>query len=459
MKNISIIIRRSTGNQTILMIQLIIRTYGKIYNLYKELHDQVNNFIFNVVTYLKMTQLSRGAYGKIYDFNRESVVKKTKFIDENGIFNCNLREVCFYAYVKNKFNMVEYTDISIKDSIFSITLKKMKDDLHNFIVYKDLHTRVNKFNSIFFNVVKSLYYMHKNGMVHGDIKPLNILIDEKEDVGYICDFGSVQFEKESIFTNKTTLLYCPEKLDNEYKVSQSNDIYSLGYTMIHYIYGHDMVEIDKSENNTRIMLEYISKNYSPSLSVLISGMVREKYEERVSIDDVLRFFTDSVIGEFIIFYPEKITYNDRDVSIFLSYIEEMDYFYEHRCTDMNRREYFSIFRCIDLAIYIYSKYTSIKKVQGDKDLFKICSYLSTNIVCDFSELSDFGFEYDEIKDTVHDIFSVLKFDMYRPTVFSILSNRGISINSKREIEFFKKAIVDNIRDLDHGKILKLYDRV
>ncbi len=92
-------------------------------------------------------------------------------------------------------------------------------------------------------ISETLKYVHSKGMLHLDIKPGNIMIDE-EDNPILIDFGtSKQYDEES-GENTSTLLgktpgYAPlEQMDNSVqKFYPATDIYALGATMYKMLTG------------------------------------------------------------------------------------------------------------------------------------------------------------------------------------------------------------------------------
>ncbi|KAL5288946.1 Mos family protein [Megaselia abdita] len=83
------------------------------------------------------------------------------------------------------------------------------------------------------DVSNGLYYCHSKGLIHGDIKPQNILLSfhKSSYVCKICDFGSSSAINEPKVSNLGTMRYLsPEVLRNE-AMSPSSDMFALGVTM------------------------------------------------------------------------------------------------------------------------------------------------------------------------------------------------------------------------------------
>ncbi len=98
---------------------------------------------------------------------------------------------------------------------------------------------------IIIQVLKALAYAHQNNVIHRDIKPDNILLDEEGNVK-ILDFGIAQFyedehapgEQTSIGTVMGTYNYMsPEQRDSSDNVTSKSDLYSVGVVMYELLTG------------------------------------------------------------------------------------------------------------------------------------------------------------------------------------------------------------------------------
>jgi eukaryotic-like serine/threonine-protein kinase len=99
-----------------------------------------------------------------------------------------------------------------------------------------------KFNQkidILVQVCKGLAYAHKNGIVHRDIKPQNILID-KEGTARILDFGIASVADAGGMSNTvmgTPAYMAPEQKDSPDEVTFLADIYALGVVIYELMTG------------------------------------------------------------------------------------------------------------------------------------------------------------------------------------------------------------------------------
>ncbi len=93
-------------------------------------------------------------------------------------------------------------------------------------------------------VINALKYLHFHGVVHGDVKPQNIIVQPESHTVVLVDFGLAMVKPSRGDINKgfTPLFAPPEEITGSPLVPES-DFYSLGLTMIYALGGNtDCVE-------------------------------------------------------------------------------------------------------------------------------------------------------------------------------------------------------------------------
>ncbi len=139
---------------------------------------------------------------------------------------------------------------------------------------------------------EALKYVHNHHMLHLDIKPSNIMIDE-QDNAVLIDFGaSKQYDEES-GENTSTLMgktpgYAPlEQMGNDVvQFHAATDIYSLGATLYKLLTGNTPLSANRlaSGEQLRPLPDAISKNVRDAVNAAMRSI---KAERPQNIDEFL----------------------------------------------------------------------------------------------------------------------------------------------------------------------------
>ena len=97
-------------------------------------------------------------------------------------------------------------------------------------------------------VLNALSYIHRHGVIHGDIKPQNIVVQPKEHAAFLVDFGlaAVKPTQKTGSEGYTELFSPPEQVAGKPLLPQS-DFYALGMTMLYALTGGDEGRLRRRE--------------------------------------------------------------------------------------------------------------------------------------------------------------------------------------------------------------------
>ena len=246
--------------------------------------------------------------------NNNNSVELLENKNKNQIYN-NRSKYCF-----------EYMDDSklINKSILSrkydeeINQKKQKKYFFILMEYCDgltleifivQHSNKSIERKIIYNytrqILKALKKLHKNGIIHRDIKPGNIFI--KHEQIKIGDFGlATQFQKNAKLQTKDlrgfTPTYAAPEQTNSLTYNEKVDIYACGITLFEMCacFGTEMERqlAVKDLKSKRIVLDRIIKDY-PEESKLIKMMTERDYNERPSAEQILKSELFAELGKIV----------------------------------------------------------------------------------------------------------------------------------------------------------------
>ena len=220
-----------------------------------------------------------------------------EFMDDSKILDKSIMSRKYDKEINNKnekkyfFILMEYCD--------GLTLQ-------NFI---NQHSNKSIERKIIFNyikqILKGLKKLHKNGIIHRDIKPGNIFI--KNEQIKIGDFGlATKFKKNTTLQTKDlkgfTPSYSAPEQTNSKTYNEKVDIYACGITFYEMCgcFGTEMERqlALRDLRIKRIILDRIATNY-PEESKLIKMMTEKDYNERPSAEQILKSDLFSELGNIV----------------------------------------------------------------------------------------------------------------------------------------------------------------
>ena len=158
-------------------------------------------------------------------------IKKIK--NEPRFFRAAQKEIKYLTELKENndsdYPIVNFLESFEIDNIQYLVFEKLETNLYSY--YKK--NKISYYNvlCIFWDVTRGLEYMHSRNLVHGDLKPENIMLDTNLKKAKIIDLGSSfryhHNEKRKNFYIQSRYYRAPECCFNLY-VGKPIDIWSLG---------------------------------------------------------------------------------------------------------------------------------------------------------------------------------------------------------------------------------------
>lgn len=150
------------------------------------------------------------------------------FCKINGIVNAKFDEVLDGMSSDKESDSIHFL---LKQETCSIASILERSDSHNY----------KKFS---FQLALAIGFLHVNGIVHGDIKPDNILYDLARDSVVLADFGHSLY-KDHFYVQTVKILYtdgyrAPE-FDRYTVLSASGDVYAYGCVVYELMTGHQAI--------------------------------------------------------------------------------------------------------------------------------------------------------------------------------------------------------------------------
>ena len=134
------------------------------------------------------------------------------------------------------------------------------------------------------DILEQLARLHSSGLVHGDIKPANILLS-KENKAYLCDYGLATWSRNpypdsSQDPEMYTLDYRPPELleasivANNLDINEKCDIWALGMSFYHCFFG-PFIQMTKPDEILFFLKSMIPEDHTKRLHV-IEALLKDK---------------------------------------------------------------------------------------------------------------------------------------------------------------------------------------
>ena len=244
--------------------------------------------------------LGKGAFGKV---NLALHIASGKLVAIKSFDKKKLSKENSLKKIKNEIEVLK----KLKDTIFCtriydtfqtethilIVMEFICGDLLNFIRKREkLDEKTAKI--IFKQIILGLKYMHKNNIVHRDIKLDNLLLDLSNTIK-ICDFGVSKIlfsQNEQMQDHCGTPAYiAPEVFKNLGYHGYGCDIWSLGVTLYFMLGGEQPF---KGQSVEELKKNVCSKNYkkidfiSIEAEDLLDKMLTVDPDERITLDEIMK---------------------------------------------------------------------------------------------------------------------------------------------------------------------------
>lgn len=195
--------------------------------------------------------IGEGSFGRVFK-GRDKRSNQTVALKLIPKVNKNPAEI---ASLRNEFNIQKKLDhpnvVKILDALETtneiiVVAEFVPGELHKlFDLYKGSQPGVSRslpearVREIAIDLLNALFYLHKNRILHRDIKPQNVLVDSNGRVK-LCDFGfarNLSMNTHVLTSIKGTPLYMAPELIEEKPYDHAADIWSVGCILYELLVG------------------------------------------------------------------------------------------------------------------------------------------------------------------------------------------------------------------------------
>lgn len=247
-----------------------------------------NKYDWNIISVSKDNQNSRSVYCGVNKEDKNDCIYVKQFklffsFNKNNEISQILKEIYFLILLKNQKYFVNINDIFFDEDYKRLFLEFKGNcvSLNKLINYKanDYLSNNDLIKWIIYQISFGLYILHYNNIIHNDIKPSNLLIDEEGGIT-ICDFGSASYNNKESYSY-TRYYTPPEFLNNTNLIrDEKSDMWALGVIIVElYLKKNRYFKSDDEEKTIENQLKFIFAKF---------GM------ENIQKEDINRIINDNI---------------------------------------------------------------------------------------------------------------------------------------------------------------------
>ncbi|XP_015740520.1 NUAK family SNF1-like kinase 2 isoform X2 [Coturnix japonica] len=238
--------------------------------------------------------LGKGTYGKVKKARERSgklvaikSIRKDRIKDEQDLIHIR-REIEIMSSLNHPHIISVHEVFENSSKIVIVMEYASKGDLYDYISERQRLSE-QEARHFFRQVVSAIYYCHKNGIVHRDLKLENILLDANGNIK-IADFGLSNVYQQDKFLQTycgSPLYASPEIINGRPYKGPEVDSWSLGVLL--YILVHGTMPFDGHDYKT-LVKQITNGDYREPTKLSACGLIRWMLmvnpERRATIEDI-----------------------------------------------------------------------------------------------------------------------------------------------------------------------------
>jgi len=227
--------------------ELFIHTFNYVEEDQEEEDEDVNKAVENTAIleeavgdrYVLEDRIGHGSFGKVYRVRDPQGQKWAMKVMMKTLGNTESirREIMTLQSIKTYHhpNIVRIREVLDNEKCIKIVMDLAEGGTLCDLM-REKRIPIKKGKRIFFDVVTGVHFLHSHYIVHGDLKPANIIIDHN-GVAKLTDFGcSTTRESIHIHAIAGTLHYMAPEIIRGFPPSSHSDVWSLGVVLYEIAY-------------------------------------------------------------------------------------------------------------------------------------------------------------------------------------------------------------------------------
>ena len=273
--------------------------------------------------YIRTTKLGEGTYGVVYRAKDQKgqeiyALKKIRLqAEEEGIPSTAIREISLLKEL-NHVNIVKLYEVLHSPKKLTLVFEYVEQDLKKIIdAANGKGLEMNLVKSFLYQLLRGVDYIHKNKVLHRDLKPQNLLIN-KDNIMKIGDFGLARGYGIPVknYTHEVVTLWYrpPDVLLGNKTYGTTVDMWSIGCIFAEMVTGKPLFPGNSETDQLKkifLIMGTPTENYASSLTELPEWGVGEnnfEVNKKQNLKELLKNLDDEgidLLQKFLQLEPDK----------------------------------------------------------------------------------------------------------------------------------------------------------
>jgi len=247
----------------------------------------------------KQEFLKKKTHSRVFTFmepteGKEYVIKQLNNCYSGYVLNRMIGEIFFLLHFYNnprpnivKIHKLFYSKVSGGYHHLNLMFDRVKFECSTYVKFNGIHI------SLIHKIIEAVKVLHDEQILHGDIKPENIMVDENENV-VLIDLGHSKriFENEKVSGISYTRGFMPPEVTRKATYGYPADIFALGCTFYNLLTGEyytDAIDEEAGTSDDHNLHEFLLKRIrDPLLTTVLKHCLYMNEESRVTIDQLFK---------------------------------------------------------------------------------------------------------------------------------------------------------------------------
>uniref|UniRef100_A0A4W5K9Z4 Cyclin dependent kinase 16 n=1 Tax=Hucho hucho TaxID=62062 RepID=A0A4W5K9Z4_9TELE len=230
-------------------------------------------------TYVKLDKLGEGTYATVYKGRSKLTdnlvaLKEIRLEHEEGAPCTAIREVSLLKDLKHA-NIVTLHDIIHTQKSLTLVFEYLDKDLKQYLEDCGNSIHMHNVKLFLFQLLRGLNYCHRRKVLHRDLKPQNLLINDRGELK-LADFGLARAKSipTKTYSNEVVTLWYrpPDILLGSTDYSTQIDMWGVGCIFYEMSTGRPLFPGSTVEEELHFIFKLLGETVPPSLPSLVHGV-------------------------------------------------------------------------------------------------------------------------------------------------------------------------------------------